>query len=92
LIYQEKDAILERLANSSHNGISMVTNVVLYILLIVGILGLLLPAVRKETDFSALNFLALPSAVVTILFVFMVVVPIILLAYRRYRRSRTITN
>ncbi|MGZ4882715.1 MAG: hypothetical protein ACXV2A_02335, partial [Halobacteriota archaeon] len=92
LIYQEKDAILERLANSSHNGISMATNVILYILLIVGILGLLLPAVRKETDFSALNFLALPSAVVTTLFVFMVVVPIILLAYRRYRRSRTITN
>ncbi|MGZ7132935.1 MAG: hypothetical protein ACXVH6_06175, partial [Halobacteriota archaeon] len=92
LIYQEKDTILERLANSSHDGISMATNVILYILLIVGILGLLLPAVRKETDFSALNFLALPSAVVTTLFVFMVVVPIILLAYRRYRRSRTITN
>jgi hypothetical protein len=92
LIYQEKDAILERLANISHNGISMATGVVLYILLIVGILGLLLPAVRKETDFSALNFLALPSAVVTTLFVLMVVVPLILLIYRRYRRSRTITN
>ena len=92
LIYQEKDAILERLANSSHNAISMAESVVLYILLIVGILGLLLPAVRKETDFSALNFLALPSAVVTTLFVLMVVVPFILLVYRRYRRSRTITN
>jgi hypothetical protein len=92
LIYQEKDAILERLANSSHNGIWMATSVILYILLIVGILGLLLPAVRKETDFSALNFLALPSAVVTTLFVLMVVVPLILLIYRRYRRSRTITN
>jgi hypothetical protein len=92
LIYQEKDAILERLANSSHNGISMATNVILYILLIAGILGLLLPAVRKETDFSALNFLALPSAVVTTLFVLMVVVPLILLVYMRYRRSRTITN
>ena len=92
LIYQEKDAILERLANSSHNGISMAESAILYILLIVGILGLLLPAVRKETDFSALNFLALPSAVVTTLFVLMVVVPLILLVYRRYRRSRTITN
>ena len=91
-MYQEKDAILERLANSSHNGISMAESVILYILLIVGILGLLLPAVRKETDFSALNFLALPSAVVTTLFVLMVVVPLILLIYRRYRRSRTITN
>ena len=91
-MYQEKDAILERLANSSHNGVSMAESVILYILLIVGILGLLLPAVRKETDFSALNFLALPSAVVTTLFVLMVVVPLILLVYRRYRRSRTITN
>ena len=91
-MYQEKDAILERLANSSHNGISMAESVILYILLIVGILGLLLPAVRKETDFSALNFLALPSAVVTTLFVLMVVVPLVLLVYRRYRRSRTITN
>lgn len=91
-MYQEKDAILERLANSSHNGISMAESVILYILLIVGILGLLLPAVRRETDFSALNFLALPSAVVTTLFVLMVVVPLILLVYRRYRRSRTITN
>lgn len=91
-MYQEKNAILERLANSSHNGISMAESAILYILLIVGILGLLLPAVRKETDFSALNFLALPSAVVTTLFVLMVVVPLILLVYRRYRRSRTITN
>ena len=91
-MYQEKDAILERLANSSHNGISMAESVILYILLIVGILGLLLPAVRKETDFSALNSLALPSAVVTTLFVLMVVVPLVLLVYRRYRRSRTITN
>jgi hypothetical protein len=91
-MYQEKDAILERLANSSHNGVSMAESVILYILLIVGILGLLLPAVRKETDYSALNFLALPSAVVTTLFVLMVVVPLILLVYRRYRRSRTIMN
>jgi len=91
-MYQEKDAILERLANSSHNGISMAESVILYKLLIVGILGLLLPAVRKETDFSALNFLALPSAVVTTLFVLMVVVPLVLLVYGRYRRSRTITN
>jgi hypothetical protein len=91
-MYQEKNAILERLANRSHNGIPMAESAILYILLIVGILGLLLPAVRKETDFSALNFLALPSAVVTTLFVLMVVVPLILLVYRRYRRSRTITN
>ena len=91
-MYQEKDAILERLAKSSHNGVSMAESVILYIVLIAGILGLLLPAVRKETDFSALNFLALPSAVVTTIFVLMVVVPLILLVYRRYRRSRTITN
>jgi len=90
LMYQEKDAILERLANPSQNAISIAESVILYVLLIVGILGLLLPAVRKGTDFSALNFLGLPSAVVTALFFLMVVVPLTLLVYRRYRRSRTL--
>jgi uncharacterized protein YjbI with pentapeptide repeats len=90
LIYQEKDAIRERLANS--NAISMAEMVILYMLLIVGILGLLLPAVLTQTDFSPLNFLALPSAVLTTLFVLMVVVSIVGFVYRRYRRSHTMTS
>ena len=81
LIYQEKDAVLARLANSSQDAISMIETVILYMLLIVGILGLLVPAVSKQTDFSPLNFLALPSAVLTTLFVLMVVVSIIVLVY-----------
>ena len=92
LIYQEKDAILERLTNSSKNAVSMAERVILYVLLIVGVLGLLLPAVRNETDFSPLNFLALPSSVVTTLFVLMVAVPTTILIYGRYRRSRPLTN
>jgi hypothetical protein len=92
LIYQEKDAVLARLANGSQNAISMIETVILYMLLIVGILGLLVPAVSKQTDFSPLNFLALPSAVLTALFVLMVVVSIIVLVYMRYKRSRTITS
>ena len=92
LIYQEKDAIIKRVTNSSQNAISMAERVILYIVLIVGILGLLLPTVRKDTDFSPLNFLALPSAVVTTLFVLMVVVSIVVLVYMRYRRSHTITT
>jgi hypothetical protein len=90
LIYKEKDAIRERLAKS--NAISMAEMVILYMLLIVGILGLLLPAVLTETNFSPLNFLALPSAVLTTLLVLMVVFAIIVLVYRRYRRSRTIAS
>jgi hypothetical protein len=91
LIYKEKD-VLGRFANSSQNAISMAETVILYVLLILGILGLLLPAVRKETDFSPLNFLALPAAGVTAILVLMVVVPIIILVYRRYRRARTIKS
>jgi hypothetical protein len=87
-IYQEKDAILERLSNSSKNAVSMAEKVILYVLLIVGVLGLVLPVVRNETDFSPLNFLALPSVVVTTLFVLMVAVPTTILIYGRYRRSR----
>jgi hypothetical protein len=90
LIYQEKDAVLERLANS--NASSMAKMIILYTLLIVGILGLLLPAVLKGIDFSPLNFLALPSKVLITLFVLMVVVSIIVLVYGRYGRSRTITS
>jgi hypothetical protein len=92
LIYQEKDTIIKRVTNSSQNAISVAERVILYIVLIVGILGLLLPTVRKDIDFSPLNFLALPSAVVTTLFVFMVVVSIVVLVYMRYRRSHTITT
>ena len=87
-IYQEKDAILERLTNSSKNAVSMAKKVILYVLLIVGVLGLVLPAVRNEADFSPLNFLALPSVVVTTLFVLMVAVPATILIYGRYRSSR----
>jgi hypothetical protein len=90
LIYQERDAIRERLADSA--AISMAEMVILYMLLIVGILGLLLPAVLTETNFSPLNFLALPSAVLTTLFGLMVVVSITVLVYRRYKRPRTITS
>jgi hypothetical protein len=92
LIYQEKDTIIKRVTNSSQNAISVAERVILYIVLIVGILGLLLPTVRKDIDFSPLNFLALPSAVVTTLFVLMVVVSIVVLVYMRYRRSHTITT
>ena len=90
LIYQEKDAILERLGNS--NAFSIAKVGILYTLLIVGILGLLLPAVLKEIDFSPLNFLALPSAVLITLFVLMVVGSIVVFVYRGYRRSRTVTS
>jgi hypothetical protein len=92
LIYQEKDTIIKRVTNSSQNAISVAERVILYIVLIVGILGLLLPTVRKDIDFSPLNFLALPSAIVTTLFVLMVVVSIVVLVYIRYRRSHTITT
>ena len=92
LIYQEKDTIIKRVTNSSQNAISVAERVILYIVLIVGILGLLLPTVRKDIDFSPLNFLALPSAVVTTLFVLMVVVSIVVLVYMRYRRSHTVTT
>ena len=92
LIYQEKGTIIKRVTNSSQNAISVAERVILYIVLIVGILGLLLPTVRKDIDFSPLNFLALPSAVVTTLFVLMVVVSIVVLVYMRYRRSHTITT
>ena len=86
------DTIIKRVTYSSQNAISVAERGILYIVLIVGILGLLLPTVRKDTDFSPLNFLALPSAVVTTLFVLMVVVSIVVLVYMRYRRSHTITT
>jgi hypothetical protein len=90
-IYREKGAPFKILANSSQNAVSMIKSSVLYVILIVGVLGLLLPAVRQENDFSPLNFLGLPSTVVTTLLVLMVVVPIIILIYEMYGRSRTIS-
>jgi hypothetical protein len=91
LIYQEKGAPFKMLANSSQNAVSMVTSAILYVILIVGVLGLLLPAVRPENDFSPFNFLALSPAVVTTLLVLMIVVPIIILVYGMYRRPRFIS-
>jgi Ca2+/Na+ antiporter len=69
----------------------MVKSSILYVILIIGVLGLLLPAVRKENDFSPFNFLALSPAVMTTLLVLMVAVPIIILLYGIYRRSRSIS-
>jgi len=92
LIYQERDAVLARFANSSQSANSMILTVILYALLIVGILGLVVPAVSKQTDFSPLNFLALPSAALTTLFILMVVVSSIVLVYRGYRHTRTVTS
>jgi hypothetical protein len=90
IIYQEKGPF-KRLANSSQNAVSMIKSSVLYVILIVGVLGLLLPAVRQENDFSPLNFLGLPSTFVTALLVFMVVVPTIILIYGMYGRSRSVS-
>jgi hypothetical protein len=90
-IYQEKGAPFKILANSSQNAVSMVKDSILYVILIVGVLGLLLPAVRQENDFSPFNFLALSPAVVTTLLVLMVALPIIILVYGMYRRSRSIS-
>jgi len=90
-IYQEKGAHFKILANSSQNAVPMVKSSILYVILIIGVLGLLLPAVRKENDFSPFNFLALSPAVMTTLLVLMVVVPIIILVYEMYGRSRSIS-
>ena len=85
IIYQDKNALSERLAAGSHDTFAMVARIILYVLLILGILGLALPILRKETDFSPLNFLALPSGAITALLLLMVIVPVILLVYLRYR-------
>jgi len=87
VIYQDKGAISERLGGSRHI-FSMASSVILYVLLIFGILGLALPILRTDTDFSPLNFLALPSAVITALLLLMVIVPIILLVYQRDKSQK----
>jgi len=91
LIYQEKGDPFKRLANSSQNTVSMVKNSILYVILILGVLGLLLPAMRNENDFSPFNFLGLPSTVIITLLVLMVVVPITILIYGMYERSHLIS-
>jgi hypothetical protein len=88
IIYQDKSALSERLTASSHDAFAMVVRVILYILLIFGILGLVLPILRKDTDFSPLNFLGLPSAVITVLLLLMVIIPAILLVYQRHRSQK----
>jgi fumarate reductase subunit D len=88
IIYQDKSAFSERFTAGSRDTFAMVARVILYVLLILGILGLTLPILRKDTDFSPLNFLALPSAVVTVLLLLMVIVPVILLVYQRYRSQK----
>lgn len=88
IIYQDKSALSERLAAGSHETLAMVVRVILYVLLILGILGLVLPILRKDTDFSPLNFLALPSAAVMVLLLLMVIVPAILLVYQWYRSQK----
>jgi len=88
IIYQDKSTVSERLAAGSHDAFAMAARVILYVLLIFGILGLALPIVRKDTDFSPLNFLALPSAVITVLLLLMVIVPVILLVYQWYRSQK----
>jgi len=88
IIYQDKSALSERLTASSHDACAMVVRVILYILLIFGILGLVLPILRKDTDFSPLNFLGLPSAVITVLLLLMVIIPAILLVYQRHRSQK----
>jgi hypothetical protein len=87
VIYQDKGAISERLADSRHM-FSEASSVILYVLLIFGILGLALPVLRTDTDFSPLNFLALPSAAITALLLLMVIVPVTLLVYQRYRSQK----
>jgi len=84
IIYQDKSALSERLAAGSHDTFAMVARVILYVLLILGILGLVLPILRKDTDFSPLNFLAIPSVAITVLLLLMIIVPVILLVYQRY--------
>ena len=91
LIYQEKGVPFKILVSSSQNAVSMVESSILYVILIIGVLGLLLPAVRQDNDFSPFNVLALSPAVVTTLLVLMVVIPIIILVYGMYRRSRSIS-
>jgi hypothetical protein len=88
IIYQDKSALSERLGVGSHDTFAVVARVILYVLLIFGILGLVLPILRTDTDFSPLNFLALPSAVITVLLLLMVIVPVILLVYQRYRSQK----
>jgi hypothetical protein len=88
VIYQDKDVISERLSFGSHITFSMAASVILYILLIFGILGLVLPIVRTDTDFSPLNFLSLPSAAITVLLLLMVIVPVLLIVYLRYRSQK----
>jgi hypothetical protein len=91
LIYQEKGRPVKRFANSSQNAVSMVLNSILYVVLILGVLGLLLPAIRSEYDFSPFNVLGLPSTVIITVLVLMVVVPIIILVYGMYGRSRPVS-
>jgi hypothetical protein len=87
VIYQDKGAVSERLVGSRHI-FSIASSVILYILLIFGILGLVLPILRTDTDFSPLNFLALPSVVITVLLLLMVIVPVILLVYQGYKSQK----
>ena len=87
LIYKEKP-VPGRFGYGSQSPVALAESVVLYMLLIIGVLGLVVPAVRPDASFSALNFLGLPSTVVTTLLAFMVIVPVIILIYRSYTRSR----
>jgi hypothetical protein len=88
IIYNDKSAISERLSANSRHMLSMAASVILYVLLILGILGLVLPILFKETDFSRLNFLALPPAAISVLLLLMVIVPVILLVYQRYTSQK----
>ncbi len=88
VIYNDKSAVTERLSANSRHMLSMAGSVILYILLILGILGLVLPVLFKETDFSPLNFLALPLTAINVLLLLMVIVPVILLLYQRYKSQK----
>jgi hypothetical protein len=85
IIYQDKGVISERLSANSRHIFSIAANVILYILLISGILGLVLLILP---GFSPFSFLALPSAATTVLLLFMVIVPAIILVYRIYRSRK----
>jgi fumarate reductase subunit D len=84
IIYQDKNALFERFSAGSHETRTMAARVVLYVLLIFGILGLALPIIRKDADFSSLDLLALPSVVITVLLTLMVIIPVLLLVYEKY--------
>lgn len=89
IIYQEKYAGLENLANGSRRWTTAAKRAVPYLLSIIGAAGLLILFLSQETGALSSNFLAFPSAIITLLLIVLVIVPVIALIYQRHRKNRS---